>query len=96
LEAILDSLEGFQLIVIFVVFPLYFLSDALFPVNNLPTWLSILTTIDPATYAVEASRNTMLRITGKNPFAIDISILLVSVIALGTIGMFSFKRMKSV
>jgi ABC-2 type transport system permease protein len=92
----MESLEGFQLIVSFVVFPLFFLSGALFPLNNLPTWLSILTTVDPATYAVDALRNTMLGIVGKNPFAIDAGILLISVIALGTIGMLSFRRMKAV
>lgn len=92
----MESLEGFQLIISFVVFPLYFLSGALFPLNNLPPWLSILTTMDPATYAVDALRNTLLGITGKNPFIADIGILLVSVIALGTIGILSFKRMKAV
>ena len=93
----MESLEGFQLIVSFVVFPLYFLSGALFPLNNnLPNWLSILTTIDPASYAVDALRNTMLEITGKNLFIVDIGILLLSVIALGTIGILSFKRMRAV
>src|SRR5690242_7695293 len=92
----MESLEGFQLIVSFVVFPLYFLSGALFPLNNLPSWLSILTALDPATYAVDALRNTMVGISGKNPFAVDIGILLGYVIVLGTIGMFSFRRMRAV
>jgi ABC-2 type transport system permease protein len=92
----MESLEGFQLIVSFVVFPLYFLSGALFPLNNLPPWLSVLTALDPATYAVDALRNTMVGIAGKNPFVVDIGILLGSVIALGTIGMLSFRRMKAV
>lgn len=92
----MESLEGFQLIVSFVVFPLYFLSGALFPLNNLPHWLSILTALDPATYAVDALRNTMLGIPGKNPFAADIGILLGSVVFLGIIGMLSFRRMKAV
>ena len=93
----MESLEGFQLIVSFVVFPLYFLSGALFPLdNNLPNWLSILTTIDPASYAVDALRNTMLEITGKNLFIVDVGVLLLSVIALGTIGILSFKRMRAV
>ena len=73
----IESLEGFQLIVSFVVFPLFFLSGALFPLNNLPGWLSILTMVDPATYAVDALRSTTLGITGKNPFVVDIGILLV-------------------
>jgi ABC-2 type transport system permease protein len=84
------------LIVSFVVFPLYFLSGALFPLNNLPTWLSILTAVDPATYAVDALRNTMLGLEGKNLFFVDVGVLLLSVMALGTIGMLSFRRMKSV
>src|SRR5262249_26383458 len=48
------SLEGFQMIVSFVVFPLFFLSGALFPLDNLPGWLKVLTAADPATYGVSA------------------------------------------
>jgi ABC-2 type transport system permease protein len=96
LGSYVESLEGFQLIVSFVVFPLFFLSGALFPLNNIPGWLSILTMVDPATYAVDALRGITLGITGKNPFVVDIGILLVCVIALGIIGMLSFRKMKAV
>jgi ABC-2 type transport system permease protein len=96
LGSYVESLEGFQLIVSFVVFPLFFLSGALFPLNNLPGWLSILTMVDPATYAVDALRGITLGITGKNPFVVDIGILLVCVIALGIIGMLSFRKMRAV
>jgi ABC-2 type transport system permease protein len=96
LGSYMESLEGFQLIVSFVVFPLYFLSGALFPLSNLPAWLSVLTALDPATYAVDALRNTMLGITGKNPIVADIGILIVSIIAFGIVGMLSFRRMKAI
>jgi ABC-2 type transport system permease protein len=96
LGSYVESLEGFQLIVSFVVFPLFFLSGALFPLDNLPGWLSILTMVDPATYAVDALRSITLGTTGKNPFVVDIGILLVCVIALGIIGMLSFRKMKAV
>ncbi len=92
----MESLEGFQLIVSFVVFPLYFLSGALFPLDNIPIWLSILTSINPATYAVEALRFSMLGIPGKNPFIVDIGILLLTTISLGVAGVLSFRRMKAV
>lgn len=92
----MESLEGFQLIVSFVVFPLYFLSGALFPLEKLPVWLSILTSIDPATYAVEALRISMLGIPGRMPFSVDMILLLISTIVLGIIGILSFKRMKAV
>jgi ABC-2 type transport system permease protein len=91
----IESLEGFQLIVSFVVFPLFFLSGALFPLGNLPSWLSILTKIDPATYAVDALRNAMLGIASYS-FSIDIGVLAAFAIGFGIFGGYSFERMKAV
>ncbi len=91
----MQSLEGFQMIVSFVVFPLFFLSGALFPLERLPTWLSVLTSIDPATYGVNAMRAAVLGI-GNTSFVFDIILLLVFTISLGAIGIYSFKRMKAV
>jgi ABC-2 type transport system permease protein len=91
----IESLEGFQLIVSFVVFPLFFLSGALFPLKNLPAWLSFLTTIDPATYAVDALRSAMLGIANYS-FVLDIGILAVFTIGFGIFGGYSFRRMKAV
>ena len=91
----IESLEGFQLIVSFVVFPLFFLSGALFPLQNLPEWLSILTTINPVTYAVDALRNAMM-LSSKHTFGIDIVILFVSTVALALLGTLSFRKMKAV
>jgi ABC-2 type transport system permease protein len=91
----IESLEGFQLIVSFVVFPLFFLSGALFPLSNLPGWLFILTKIDPATYAVDALRNAMLGIANYS-FPIDIGVLAASAIGFGVFGGYSFGRMKAV
>jgi ABC-2 type transport system permease protein len=89
------SLEGFQMIVSFVVFPLFFLSGALFPLDNLPPWLSVLTSADPAAYGVDALRNLMLG-TGTYPVEFDLAILVAYTAALGAFGVFSFSRMKAV
>ena len=91
----MTSLEGFQMIVSFVVFPLFFLSGALFPLDRLPAWLSILTTIDPATYSVDALRQIILGI-GSKPLGIDILILVLYTAGLGLLGTFSFRRMKAI
>ncbi|MGI0019769.1 MAG: ABC transporter permease [Nitrososphaera sp.] len=88
------SLEGFQMIVSFVVFPLFFLSGALFPLDNLPSWLYVLTAADPATYGVSALRSTMLGVGGYP--ALDFAILAAYTAALGLFGIYSFKRMKAV
>ena len=92
----MQSLEGFQMIVSFVVLPLFFLSGALFPLNNLPLWLSILTKIDPATYAVDAIRNALFGIRGSYTFEVDIGILTLFTTGLGAFGVYSFGRMKAV
>jgi ABC-2 type transport system permease protein len=89
------SLEGFQMIVSFVVFPLFFLSGALFPLDKLPSWLSILTAVDPATYGVSAMRGTMLGI-GAADAAFNFAILTAYTGALGLFGIYSFRRMKAV
>jgi ABC-2 type transport system permease protein len=89
------SLEGFQMIVSFVVFPLFFLSGALFPLDNLPGWLGVLTAADPATYGVDAMRHAMLGV-GSNSIGFDAIALVGYTAALGAFGIFSFKRMKAV
>src|ERR687892_2511000 len=83
------SLEGFQMIVSFVVFPLFFLSGALFPLDNLPEWLSVLTAVDPATYGVDALRNLMIG-TGTYGVELDLAILVGYTAALGAFGVYSF------
>lgn len=89
------SLEGFQMIVSFVVFPLFFLSGALFPLDGLPDWLGILTAADPATYGVDALRHSMLG-SGTNPLWTDMVVLAGYTAALGAFGIFSFRRMRAV
>jgi ABC-2 type transport system permease protein len=91
----IESLEGFQLIVSFVVFPLFFLSGALFPLQNLPGWLTVLTTFNPVTYAVDALRNAMM-LSSRHTFALDTMILFMATLVLGLLGTLSFRRMKAV
>jgi len=39
--------------------PMFFLSGALFPLGNLPTWLRLLTRVNPLTYAVDPMRHAV-------------------------------------
>ncbi|HUZ00301.1 MAG TPA: ABC transporter permease [Thermomicrobiaceae bacterium] len=56
----LKSMEGFQLIMNFLMLPLFFLSGALFPLTNLPGWLTVLSRIDPVAYGADAIRRVTL------------------------------------
>lgn len=50
------TMEGFQVVMNFLVLPLWLLSGAFFPLRGLPLWMAALTRIDPLTYAVDALR----------------------------------------
>ncbi len=54
--SVLEDMHGFQLIMNFLVMPMFFLSGALFPLNSAPEIVRMLSFIDPMTYAVEAMR----------------------------------------
>ena len=56
----LQDMQGFQLIMNFLVMPIYFLSGALFPLNtNLPVILKYFTRIDPLSYGIDGMRNVL-------------------------------------
>ncbi|MFQ5574731.1 MAG: ABC transporter permease, partial [Terriglobia bacterium] len=57
------SMEGFQMIMNFVTLPMFFLSGAIFPLNNLPSWLDVLVRIDPLTYGVDLLRGVLTGVT---------------------------------
>jgi ABC-2 type transport system permease protein len=48
--------HGFQLIMSFLIMPVFFLSGALFPLEGIPTWLLALTYLNPLTYGVDGLR----------------------------------------
>jgi len=52
----LEDMQGFQLIINFVIMPLFFLSGALFPVDNLPNAFKVIIQIDPLSYGIDGLR----------------------------------------
>jgi ABC-2 type transport system permease protein len=62
----MSSMEGFQVVLNFLVIPMWLLSGAFFPLRGLPGWMTVLTRVDPLTYAVDALRGIVY---GKAPLA---------------------------
>jgi len=89
----MESPEGFNLIISFLVFPLFFLSGALFPIDNLPSWLRAFTTLNPVTYAVDGIRGVMLGMS-TFPVMMDFGVLLGFAVVMIVIGSIAFSRMK--
>ena len=59
----LKDMQGFQLVMNFLVMPIFFLSGALYPLANLPKALAFLTRVDPLTYGVEGVRGALIGVT---------------------------------
>jgi ABC-2 type transport system permease protein len=59
----LKDMQGFQLVMNFLVMPIFFLSGALYPLSNLPKALAFLTRIDPLTYGVDGVRAALIGMT---------------------------------
>src|ERR1041385_1291082 len=53
------SMQSFQMVMNFLVMPLYFLSGAMFPMASAPNWMKSLMVVDPLTYGVDALRNVV-------------------------------------
>jgi len=52
----LDDIQGFQLIMNFLVMPTFLFSGAIFPLNNLPEFLKFIAQFNPLSYGVDGLR----------------------------------------
>ena len=69
----METMEGFQMIMNFLIMPLFFLSGAMFPMYNVPGWMETLMKGDPLTYGVDALRNIMFADSQAAGFLIQFS-----------------------
>jgi ABC-2 type transport system permease protein len=65
--SVLQDMQGFPLIINFLVMPLFFFSSALFPLNGLPKALQLVVKLNPLTYGVDGLRGAL-----SNAFAFGI------------------------
>ena len=70
----LNNMEGFQVIMSMLVMPLFFLSGAFFPLENVPTWMQILSHVDPLMYGVDGLRGALLGVHQQS-LLLDFSVL---------------------
>jgi len=76
----LQDMQGFQLIMNFLVLPIFFLSGALFPLNNLPKALGFVTKLDPLSYGVDGLRAALI---GTSHFGAIVDAVVLAVVAVG-------------
>jgi len=57
----LKTAQGFQMVIQVLVFPMLFLSGALFPLSGMPVWMNFLVKINPLTYSVDMFKKVILQ-----------------------------------
>ncbi len=92
--SLLDDMQGFQLIMNFLVMPLFFLSGALFPLQGLPVVLAFLARIDPLSYGIDALR-VLLIDAGHYGLGTDLIVLSAITLAFVWLGAFFFRRIQT-
>lgn len=55
-----QTMQSFFVIQNFVMLPMLFLSGSIYPLQSAPAWLRVGATFDPATYAVDAIRSSLI------------------------------------
>ena len=89
----LQDMQGFQLIMNFLVLPIFFLSGALYPLGNLPAGLRVATRLDPLSYGVDGLRSTLIGVSHFG-LATDALVLLVGTILFLLLGRHLFSKIQ--
>jgi ABC-2 type transport system permease protein len=89
----LQDMQGFQLIMNFLVMPMFFLSGALFPLDGLPKVLAAATMIDPLSYGIDGMRSVLLERSHYGAM-IDFEVLAVVAMVFIVIGAWRFSKIE--
>lgn len=84
----LRSLEGYNVIINFLMMPMFLLSGALFPLSGLPIWMNVLVGLNPMAYATDALRQVALTGSASGAFITESSLHPVAVDVLALLAFF--------
>ncbi len=98
----IKTIEAFGLVAPLVLFPLFFLSPAMFPTHYLPAWLGTVVKFNPVSYGIDAMRQAVLgsqqssmfciHLFGyRMPIILDVAVVVLFGIIMGTLAIRSFR-----
>jgi ABC-2 type transport system permease protein len=93
IASVLKDMQGFQLIMNFLVMPIFFLSGALFPLNGLPKGLYTVAIFDPLSYGIDGLRGALAGGNHFNMF-LDFSVLAIITAILLVLGSYLFSKIE--
>jgi ABC-2 type transport system permease protein len=93
IASLLEDMQGFQLIMNFLLMPLFFLSGALFPLEGLPETLVLVAKIDPLSYGVDGLRGVLVN-GARFGLSVDFMVLGAITIVILAIGSYLFSKIQ--
>jgi ABC-2 type transport system permease protein len=89
------DMQGFSMVMNFVIFPIFFLSGSLVPLANFPKWVRLISRFNPLTYGVDGLRGALLG-RSELPLALNLLVLAVFAVAAVILGAWSFEKSESI
>jgi len=89
----MEDMHGFQLIMNFIVFLIFGLSGALFPIDGLPDYIRPLTLADPLTYGVEGIRYGLSGTAQIHPLT-SLIVMIVCAALMIVVGAYLFRKIR--
>jgi ABC-2 type transport system permease protein len=89
----LKDMQGFQLIMNFIIMPIFFLSGALFPMSGLPDVMAWVVKANPLAYGIDALRAFLIG-TSQFGLVLDFAVLVGVGAALLAVGSYFFTRIE--
>lgn len=92
--SVIQDMQGFQLVMNFMVMPIFFLSGALYPLANLGAVMRVITRLDPLAYGVDGLRGTLIQSWHFGP-QIDLAVLACIAVLFLSLGAYLFSRIEA-
>ena len=92
--AVVNDMQAFVAVNNFLLIPLFFLSSALFPLDNVPQVMKIIAYVNPISYAVDAIRFTLIHQTHFG-LPTDFAVLCATLVVLMSFGSYRFKQIQA-
>jgi len=86
IASVLEDVQGFQLIMNFLIMPLFFFSNALFPLEGLPPALRLIIRLNPLSYGIDGLRGALTHgfLFGLGPDLLVLGLVTAALVALGS------------
>ena len=93
--SVMKDMQGFGIIMNFVMFPMFFLSGAMYPLKNLPGAIRALSYIDPLTYGIDGLRGALIRVSAFS-LLFDLGVLAAFSVVMVILGAWFFEKSESI